>query len=362
MKNTLDFCHRAGSHHANLPTDKSIHLKHSHSMKFVFPLAAFLFFAGQGGAQSLFFPDEMIVTASSLNLREAPDKNGKKIASLPRGTVVQFIEADNNGQWVQADTTDPNSPFGPWLKVRSEGRTGWVFGAHLTGTTGLYHEEDMFWNDDPLPALNWYGVYSRDSFADELRKIEVRIAEENSEIYGASIKVLKTNQKDRSKFIIASLKPMKTGYAGPLGIYEVRDMYLSGELAPGSAVSVHPGGDLNDTLIKPSYLLVATGCATLTSEEYVNVKVNDYKLTLLDYSFQPPGRQDLTPWVQPAMEEFNPTVRLSWYGDIDMDGKPDVLIDDCPFEMGCRDALFLSSKAKPGEFLHKVCEHFWPGD
>lgn len=362
MKNTLDFCHRAGSHHANLPTDKSIHLKHSHSMKFVFPLAAFLFFAVQGGAQSSFFPDEMIVTASSLNLREAPDKNGKKIASLPRGTVVQFIEADNNGQWVQADTTDPNSPFGPWLKVRSEGRTGWVFGAHLTGTTGLYHEEDMFWNDDPLPALNWYGVYSRDSFADELRKIEVRIVEENSEIYGANIKVLKTNQKDRSKFIIASLKPMKTGYAGPLGIYEVRDMYLSGELAPGSAVSVHPGGDLNDTLIKPSYLLVATGCATLTSEEYVNVKVNDYKLTLLDYSSEPPGRQDLTPWVQPAMEEFNPTVRLSWYGDIDMDGKPDVLIDDCPFEMGCRDALFLSSKAKPGEFLHKVCEHFWPGD
>ena len=78
----------------------------------------------------------------------------------------------------------------------------------------------------------------------------------------------------------------------------------------------------HDTLIKPSYLLVATGCATLTSEEYVNVKVNDYKLTLLDYSSEPPGRQDLTPWVQPAMEEFNPTVRLSWYGDIDMDGKP----------------------------------------
>ena len=39
-----------------------------------------------------------------------------------------------------------------------------------------------------------------------------------------------------------------------------------------------------------------------------------------------------------------------------MDGKPDALLDDCPYEMGCRDALFLSSKAKPGEYLRKVCE------
>ncbi len=324
-----------------------------------------LFLALHTFAQSQFFPEEMMVTASSLNLREAPDKNGKKVASLPRGTVVQFVEAHNNGQWVQADTTDPNSLYGPWLKVRAGDKTGWVFGIHVTGTTGLYHEGDFFLDENPLPPLNWYGIYQRDSFADEMRKIEVRLVEEKNEIYGENVKVLKTNQKDQSKYIIGSRQTLKTGYVGPLGIYDIRDMYLSGELAPGSTVSIHPGGDnLNssDTTVKPSYLFAVTGCATMDDSEYLNVHVTDYRVTLLDYSSQPMRRQDLTPWVKPEAEEINPVVRLSWYGDIDMDGKPDAILDDCPYEMGCRDSLFLSSKARPGELLRKVCEHLWPGD
>lgn len=311
-----------------------------------------------------FFPEEMIVTANSLNMREEPDKNSAKVASLQKGAVVQFVEAWNNGQWVQADTTDVESPYAPWLKVRYQNKTGYVFGTYVTGTTGLYHEGDFFYNSEPLPALNWYGVYRRDSFADEIRQIIVRLETESSELYGENVKILKTNQKDESKFIICSLKPMKTGYAGPLGAYEVRDMYMSGELAPGATVSIHPGADLtqNDTTIKPSYLLTATGCARMENNEYLYVRVSDYQLTLLNYDTQPPLVQDLTPWVKVESEDFNPTVSLTWYGDVDMDGKPDALINDCPFEMGCRDALFLSSKAKPGEFLRKVCEHLWPGD
>lgn len=328
-------------------------------------LAALLCLAAPLSAQSRFFAEEMVVTATSLNMRETPDKNGKKITSLTRGTVVQFVEAHDNGQWVQADTTDPDSPYAPWLKVRSQGKSGWVFGAHVTGTLGLYHEDDLIWTDDPLPPLHWYGVYTRDSFADELRKIDVRLVTETSEFYGADVKMLKTNQNDQSKFIIGSLQPMQTGYAGPLGVYDVRDMYLSGELAPGSTVSIHPGGDMNnanDTTLKPSYIFAVTGCAAMADDEYLNVRVTDYRLTLLDYALQPPGRQDLTPWVRTETPDSNPMVRLSWYGDLDMDGKPDVVLDDCPYEMGCRDALFLSSKAKPGEYLRKVCEHFWPGD
>jgi hypothetical protein len=158
---------------------------------------------------------------------------------------------------------------------------------------------------------------------------------------------------------------MKTGYAGSLGVYEVRDLYLSSDLAPGSTLSVHPGSDYNnpgDTLIKPSYIFVATGCASIEDSEYLNVRVSDYRLTLMDYVTTPPQRQDITPWVRPEMEGANPNARLSWYGDIDMDGRPDAIIDDCPYEMGCRDSLFLSSRAKAGEMLRKVCEHVWVGD
>lgn len=332
---------------------------------FFLPLFCLFFFRAQTFAQYRpFFPEEMVVTANSLNLREAPDKNSPKVASLQKGAVLQFVEAWNNGQWVQADTTDPESAYAPWLKVRFQGKTGYVFGAYVTGTTGLYHEGDVYFNNEPLPSLNWYGVYRRDSFADELRPIIVRLEEEPGELYGDNVKVLKTNQKDESKFIIGSLKPMKTGYAGPLGIYDVRDMFLSGELAPGGNVSIHPGGDMsaNDTTIKPSYILMATGCARMENNEYLYVRVTDYQLTLIDYSTTPPRLQDLTPWVKTESDEMNPTVSITWYGDLDMDGKPDAVLNDCPYEMGCRDALFLSSKAGPGESLRKVCEHFWPGD
>ena len=312
-----------------------------------------------------FFPEEMIVTANSLNMREGPDKNSAKVASLQKGAVVQFVEAWNNGQWVQADTTDVESPYAPWLKVRYQNKTGYVFGTYVTGTIGLYHEGDFFYNSEPLPALNWYGVYRRDSFADELRPVLVRLEEESNDFYGEKVKVLKTNQKEESKFIIGSLKPMKTGYAGPLGQFDVRDMFLSGELAPGGTVSIYPGTDdsnKNDTLMKPSYILTATGCARMENNEYLYVRVTDYALTLIDYSGQTPHMQDLTPWVKTELEEMNPSVSITWFGDLDMDGKPDAILNDCPYEMGCRDALFLSSKARPGEALRKVCEHFWPGD
>lgn len=335
-------------------------------MKTLFlPLLCSFFFTARAFAQYRpFFPEEMVVTANSLNLREAPDKNSPKVASLQKGAVLQFIEAWNNGQWVQADTTDPESAYAPWLKVRFQNKTGYVFGAYVTGTTGLYHEGDVFFNNEPLPSLNWYGVYPRDSFADELRPIIVRLEEESSELYGENVKVLKTNQKDESKFIIGSLKPLKTGYAGPLGVYDVHDMFLSGELAPGGTVSIHPGDDTNvtDTTIKPNYILMATGCARMENNEYLYVRVTDYQLTLLDYSTTPPRLQDLTPWVKTESDEMNPTVSITWYGDLDMDGKPDAILNDCPYEMGCRDALFLSSQARPGESLRKVCEHFWPGD
>ena len=43
-----------------------------------------------------------------------------------------------------------------------------------------------------------------------------RLVEENNEYFGP-VKVLKTNQKDPSKFLLASVQALKTGFAGQLG-------------------------------------------------------------------------------------------------------------------------------------------------
>jgi hypothetical protein len=306
-----------------------------------------------------FFPEELVVTANSLNLRAEPDANSKKIVSLPQGTILKFVETWNNGEYTQLDTTDETSPFGRWLKVRNKNNTGWVFDLYVSGTTELYYENSPQFDMRSISPLFWYGVYARDSFSDEIRKVQVRLAEEHNEFYGIDIKVLKTNQKDQSKFLIASNLALSTGYCGPLGIFDPSDMFSSKSLSPGNQISIYPGNDQNDTIIKPAYGLAATGCASLENNY---VRVVDYKLTLLDYETEPISTQDLTRWVRTAIPEVNPTVDLLWYGDLDRDNKPDAIIQDCPYEVGCRASLFLSSAAKPGEYLHKVCEFYWPGD
>lgn len=329
-------------------------------MKFFLLLFLSLELCTQAQSQaSSFFPDEMVVTSSALNLRESPDKNSKKIVSLPQGSVVQFVEAWNNGEYTQADTTDPNSPYAPWLKVRFNGKTGWVFGAYVTATTSVYFESEPIFEDVALPPVYWYGVYARDSFADEIKSVTVRLEQENNEMYDATVKTIKTNQKQASKFLIASVKPLKTGYCGALGSLDVNGMYGAFHLGPGGQVSLYPGNDMNDTIMKASYVLAATGCARL-EDTYVQVK--DYALYVLDYSTEPYTLQDISALVKTESEEFSPSVDVLWYGDLDNDLKPDLLLQDCPYESGCRVSLYLSTRAQKSELLHKVSEHFWPGD
>lgn len=322
-------------------------------------LSIFLAFQISAQDAAAFFPEELVVTANSLNLRAEPDANSKKIVSLPQGTILKFIESWNNGQYTQLDTTDESAPYGRWLKVQNKNNTGWVFDQYVSGTTELYYENAPQFDMRSISPLFWYGVYARDSFSDEIRKVQVRLAEETNEFYGGSIKILKTNQKEPSKFLIASNLALSTGYCGPLGIFDLNDMFSSKSLGPGSQLSIYPGNDLNDTIIKPAYGLAATGCASLENNF---VRIEDYKLTLLDYETEPITTQDLTHWVRTEMPEVNPTVDLLWYGDLDRDNKPDAIIQDCPFEVGCRASLYLSSSARPGEYLRKVCEFYWPGE
>lgn len=323
-------------------------------MKYTFLLLFALVAAGIAAQPQPYFPDQLVVTAASLNLREAPSTSGKKIASLTRGAIVSFLEAHNNGEYVQVDSVNA-----PWLKVRYKDKIGYVFGAHVAGAWNLYFEGEIM---DAIPAgLHWYGIYQRDSFADELRPITVSLESAWNEMYDIDVQLLKTNNPQSSKFILATATPLQPGYAGPLGMYEVRDMYITDGLYPGVQIAIHAGGEPGDTLIKPSYGFAVSGCATLSNDN-MYIQMENYKLVLLDYSQMPLPVQDLTPWVKPELEEINPSVSLLWFGDLDQDGRPDAILQDCPYEIGCRASLFLSSYAKPGELLRKMCEHFWPMD
>lgn len=337
------------SPHSPLPLPQK-----SLSMKTACPaLFLFLFFTNILSAQLQYFPEELIVNASSLNLRDKPDKSGKVVEKMPRGSALSLVELVNGGEYVEVDSIN-----GYWVKVQYKNKTGYVFSPYVVGTYNLYQDNDVF--DTALPQLNWYGVYMRDSFADELRKIEVRLEEEYSDFYGGRVKFLKTNQTANSKFLIATANPLQTGLVSNLGAFDPGTLYMSSELSPGAMMPIQPGQEMSDTNSVGTYYLAATGCAQFEETDFVQIR--DYRLYAME--FQPNGpspRQDITGWVQPE-PGLNPSVSLVWFGDLDHDRKPDAIIQDAPFESGARISLFLSSKAKPGAFLHKVCEYFFPID
>ncbi len=327
-------------------------------MKFLLPVLLLFAISFSAVAQDTpFVPEELIVTANSINLREEPNIYSKKLASVPRGAKMQFLEAHDNGTYVKADTLDPAEIYAPWYKVRYQNKTGYVYGAYVSGRFNLYFEGDYM---ETMPVgLHWYGVYARDSFADETRKIEVKVLEEYNEMYGYAAKFLRTNQTDVAKFLIATAEPLKTGYSGPTGIFDVNQYYGNNTMYPGATVVLHRGYDIKnaaDTLTSPSYVISALGCVEMRD----NVTMFDnYRLLLYDYTEEKPFQQDITPWFKTAFIELNPTISLFWQGDLDQDGKPDAVFQDCPQEAGCRISLLLSSEAKGNMRLKKICETYF---
>ena len=303
-------------------------------------------------AQSAYFPEKMIVTADHLSVYAAPQPAAKVIETLKKGAVMTTKGVHQKGELAEV-----NGQFAPWYAVTSpSGKNGYVFGADVTGDYNLHFEGEIVTGD--LPELHWYGVFRRDSFSDELREVKVSVATAPSDFYGEMINVLKTDQRDTSKFLIATLEPLTEGYAGPLGITDSPGWFFDGELTPGAMLPVSAGQPDNDTIFGNTWYLVATGCAAL-KENFV--EITGYQLQLMEMLPETNHLQDMTPWIacEPGL---NPVVQLLWYGDIDHDKKPDLVIHDCPFEMGCRTSLFLSSKAIKGALTQKVCEHFWHGD
>ncbi len=316
-------------------------------------LAAGILLAVFSSAQSTFFPDELLVSASALNLRDQPDKSGKVLEKLPRGAALRFIETVNEGQYVEV-----YSMYGIWLKVQSQTQTGFVFSPHVMGAYNLYLEGD--YSMESLPPLQWYGLYMRDSFSDEIRPIQVRLEQVYHELFGAELNVLRTNQPEPAKFIIGSIYPLRPGFAGSLGLYDPGTIYRNADLAPGAMLPIYPGQEPDDTSATVTWYLAATGCAKFGESDFVNI--SDYQLFAMEMQYDGAAtKQDLSHWVQ-TEAGLNPSVSLLWYGDLDGDRKPDMVLQDAPEEMGARISLFLSSKALPGAFLHKVCQYLLPVD
>ncbi len=303
--------------------------------------------------QVSFVPEKVIVKASSINLRSGPLlTNGNIIARLKEGTVLEVVELHDQGAMVEL-----NGRWSPWYKLRTEsGQIGYALGDFLSPTLIIQYEDA--WIDGNIPALNWYGIYQKDAHSDEIRRVRVRKEAIYSEAQQDTLYVLRTDQLDTAKFLIGTLETMQEGYAGPLGSMEAVGWFAAGEMSPGIQVPVVTGRENDAVGPASSYFLVATGCADWVDNA---MSVRDYKLRMVEVQAEEQQIQDLSSWLI-CEHQHPPTVQLLWYGDLDCDWVPDLLIHDCPFEMGCRTSLFLSSKAKQNELVRKVGEFFWQGN
>lgn len=67
---------------------------------------------------------EGVVTATSLNIRSAPDLNAPTISTLKRGDAISLISTGSVTQTIDGVTA-------PWGKITSQKGSGWVFMAYV---------------------------------------------------------------------------------------------------------------------------------------------------------------------------------------------------------------------------------------
>ena len=306
-------------------------------------------------AQSTVWPEQFTVTASALKLREKPGLDSKTLATLPQSAALENlgVKTDDDRRW---DKIDGKGAF--WKHVRYNDQDGYVFGAYLTAPFQIFYENLAI---EYLPKVkNWYGVYSTKQ-GDELRKIEVFTTLDTSETSTGLQHYLHSFTPVESRFIIATDRDLKTGIIGDY--YNRKHPHQ----APGETryrYDFNPGTSLvlntltNTALCKPesAYELIGAGSFNLGTE---SIEQENFKIWVTHKKgagSQFATKQDLTPFFNPQ----DKSCTIVWWGDLDGDGKSDVLINRCTHkDGGCRDYLFLSSEAKPGELLRPVAAFDW---
>ncbi len=293
-------------------------------------------------AQSLLPLDEWMVIASSLRLRVEPDAQSGVLATIPNGEFVAHISS------LQPDKLlEVNGLKGYWMKVRYQQQEGFVFSAYLSGKYVLLSEGAILQN---APVVkHWYGVYYTET-GEILRTIGVRFDTVKYDDGAFAHLVLKTNQKDTPIFVIGLNKPLPSRQTG---VWAATVGALWNDPSPiraGDQIALPIGRDRNG-FIPPYYYLLATGSYELESWGFTQ---KDFRLFVADNYSRYKVRQELT-HILPGIESFKPV----WAGDLDQDGKPDLILECTTFN-AVQDVLLLSSEAGPDELLRPVAVYVHP--
>jgi len=114
----------------------------------------FLFLISIQSYGQFFAPGKLVVNATGLRFRSAPNVKSNIISKLEDGGLFDFISF--------VDNEEPNYQYYEnlsfnWLKVRRQktGKEGYVFGQYVTAASIGYKFNQTC---SKLPPLNWYGI------------------------------------------------------------------------------------------------------------------------------------------------------------------------------------------------------------
>lgn len=304
-------------------------------MKFLFRLLSLiLLFQSESSSQNFSEPalsdysvqckgnERVVVSLNGLKMRATPGSDGKVITIIPFSELVEVIAFTDE---LEKDI-EVNGFYGKWLPVKYKQHEGFVFSSFLSW--GLMKMTQQYYllipdggcgeNNYFSSSYNYYGFFKSDyGDAPKIKKI--------APVFYTSVyrTVVKVDSIIQPLFVIASKNELKEGL----------------DQSSCSLTNLFSTPGYNPTKGKRTVGL-SNGEFLLEVENFNSADSVIKKLYLKN-------RQ--TKKMQLISESFF-SFKLIWDGDLDKDGKPDFILFT-GFEKSGGYQLFLSSKAKKGEFV-----------
>lgn len=207
--------------------------------------------------------------------------------------------------------------------------------------TGLWHGDDVTVEAGP----DWWGIFPEgDGFTLQsapvtiTREFDVVVDEEGQ----STGKLVKVPQEAEPVLLVRGIRGLKDGR-----LSTTKTKPPESFVEPGQNIDLQLIGEESHTSTR---LEVAGRMITPTGQ--FDRLPEDFEFTLVQTSGANLVKQSLAKF--PSIIDGNP--RLVWAGDIDRDGKVDVLLDIQDKYFVSHLALYLSSAAKEGELVGKVAE------
>lgn len=272
------------------------------------------------------------VLATVLNMRAKPSKNAKVIAKIPKYSQVEELENLSRVDNIESVTI---GEFGSkWSKIKYQNKIGYVANYYLGQPVII----DRF---GTIPInINypyWYQIELKND-GDYLRNIEVQLDTLTDDANGGRIFIVEKTKKAENRFTLqfGSFIAFKTGKIS--NFYQ--NCYENREKEEEENDNEFNYEDKCAIRIKDENLPVFIKSEPRFKNYYFERKGNEI------YFHNDKGKQLIL-----SEEGF---CEVFWFGDLDNDGKPDFILKN-NFNI----SLFLSSKAKKGNFVQMISQYYY---